>query len=84
MSQKAETEIMASVSSVLGFIKQNVKNKLVEANNANQISVNQNELKRLTSLVEAFIDEGYFKASSEITNAIKSSVNNSSSKTKRK
>ena len=73
MPRKKETnatEVMSSVSSVIGFIKTHVSNRLVEASNQNLFNVEENELRKINNILGALIDEAFTKSSSEIVNTL--------------
>jgi len=65
-----ETKIMTSVSTMISFIKSQVKNSLVEANNKKLVDLNHRELERVTNIIEASIETAYTRGASEVINTI--------------
>ena len=66
-----ETNVMTSVSSVIGFIKTHVSSKLVEASNRNLFQIEETELRKINDLLGPLIDEAFVKSSGEIINSLK-------------
>ena len=71
MSTLNEGKIINSFSSVISFIKDEVRKNLVEANNSNIIKIDKIELEKTVNLIDSFIANAYIKSSSEVINAIK-------------
>jgi hypothetical protein len=65
-----ESKIMPSVSSLINFIKSQVRNNLVEANNKNIIKLEMEELERVSNLVELSIENAYTRGMSEVTSKL--------------
>ena len=71
MAKTLETSVMIKVSAVIGFIKDEVKNNLVEASNRGMIQIDRNTLEKTCNIVNAAIESGYFKSMGEVTSVLK-------------
>ena len=65
-----EAKVMPSVSSMMDFIKSQVKNSLIEANTKKIIEIDRNELEKISSIVEASIEHAYGRGMNEVINAL--------------
>ena len=71
-NEKLEASVMASMASVVSFIKTHVSNRLVEASNKEMFTVEKPELEKINNLLGSLIDEAYFRSSSEVVNTLRS------------
>ncbi len=75
-SKKEKTEVnvgkvMASVSSVVSFMKEQVASDLVNAKNSGKIQVNPEDLKKICFYIEASLTNSFVKASGQIESSLK-------------
>ena len=70
-NEQLEKEVMKSVSTVVGFIKDHVTNRLVEASNKKLITVDTEDLKKVNTILSSLIDEAFVKSSGEIINTLR-------------
>ena len=63
MANTLETTVMTKVSSVIGFIKDEVKNNLVEASNRGMIQIDRNTLENRKIINDPLLECKYMKQS---------------------
>ena len=66
-----ESKIMPRVTSMMMFVKDQVKSNLVEANNKKILNLSEIELEKIANIVTLSIDSAYYKGMSEIINEVK-------------
>tara|TARA_Y100000768_G_C23399054_1_gene416490 strand:+ start:230 stop:448 length:219 start_codon:yes stop_codon:yes gene_type:complete len=71
MKNIKEQEVMTGVKNVISFIKERLKNDMIEASNKNLINIEKSELGRTFDFIDQSIDASFFKSSQEIIEAIK-------------
>ena len=65
-----ESKIMPSISSMINFIKTQVKTSLVEANSKNIIDLEKDDLTKITNLIDMSIESAYVRGMNEVTMTI--------------
>ena len=68
-----ESKVMPSVTSMIRYIKSQVQNNLVDANNQKIITMNNKELEKLANIIDTSIDSAYIRSMSDITNILNNS-----------
>tara|TARA_Y100000592_G_C5202665_1_gene191274 strand:+ start:249 stop:455 length:207 start_codon:yes stop_codon:yes gene_type:complete len=68
MSKK---NVMASVSTVLSFIKERLESDIKEAAVKEMIDIDKKEIEKICSLAKSSIDASFFKSASQIENSLK-------------
>ena len=63
-------DTMREVSNLVSFIKETAVNNLVMAARTKRITLNEMQLREVTSLVEGSIEEAFFKGSSSIEKSL--------------
>lgn len=64
-------QVMASVSSVVSFMKEQVTSDLVTAKNSGKIDLTSEDLKKICFYVEASLSNSFVKASGQIESSLK-------------
>ena len=67
-------KVMASVSSVVSFMKEQISVDLLEANNKGNINLSNEDLKKVCAYVESSLTNSYVKASGQIESTLKQKV----------
>lgn len=70
-NQYKKTEIMTSVSSVVNYMKQQVKSDLVEAKHKGSIDLSEEDLKKICFYVESSLTNSFTRASDQIESLLK-------------
>ena len=55
-----ESKIMPSVSLMMTFIREQVKNSIIEANNRDLIKLDRNDLEKIANIVDASIESSLY------------------------
>jgi hypothetical protein len=63
IKKSAQYDIMSEASSLVGFIKDQIQQDLSSANNQLDLSLDINQLKRLSSLLQGSIERSFVKGS---------------------
>lgn len=71
-NEKLEESVMASVSSVVSFIKTHVSSRLVEASSKKMFTIERSEMEKINNILGSLIDEAYFRSSGEVVNTLRS------------
>jgi len=66
-----ETKVMPSVSKVISYIKEKINSDIKEAKLKGMIDIENSEIEKLCSIMEASVDRSFFQSSNEITRALK-------------
>ena len=66
----AQKNTMREVSNLVSFIKETAVNNLVMAARSKRITLNEMQLREVTSLVEGSIEEAFFKGSASIEKSL--------------
>ena len=70
-SKKNDTsKVMLTVSSVVSFMKEQVVNDLIEANNKESLDLSKEDLRKICFYVESSLTNSFVKASSQIENSL--------------
>ncbi len=69
-SQLDSTSVMVAVASVVDFMKQQVKTSLMNAKNSGKIEVDNEELRKICSYVDASMSTSFVNASGQIQQSI--------------
>ncbi len=64
-------KVMASVSSVVNFMKEQVATDLMMANNRGDIKISKEDLQKICFYVEASLANSFVKASGQIESSLK-------------
>ena len=65
-----KTEIMITVAEMIGFVKDNIKTDLFEAKTRGMVTLEAQEVQRLSSLIEMSIQNSFSKSSSDLERKI--------------
>ena len=72
MSKKiSESKVMTKVSTVVTFIKEQLKKDIIEAKNEKLIDVELDQLTKILNISESSIQANFVKSSNEITSLFK-------------
>jgi len=66
--KSAQSDIMTEASSLVGFIKDQIKQDLSNANTQLELNLDSNQLRRLSSLLEASIERSFSRGSNGLLN----------------
>lgn len=64
--KRNNSEVMSAVASSIDFIKNQIAIDLMEAKSKNLIELDNNDIKKLASIVESSITNSFIKASGQI------------------
>lgn len=64
------SKVMLTVSSVVSFMKEQVVNDLIEANNKESLDLSKEDLRKICFYVESSLTNSFVKASSQIENSL--------------
>jgi len=78
----SQAKIMSSVTETVRFLKERLKNEIVENSSPESLNLEQRQVEKLLFIVESSIDESYNRSMGEIMNAVDNSL--TSKKTLRK
>ena len=67
---QAPKDTMREVSNLVSFIKETTVNNLVMAARTNKITLNDSQLREVSSLVEGSIEEAFFKGASSVEKSL--------------
>ena len=70
-TQVSSTQVMSAVASSLDFIKSQIGSDLLTAKNRGMIELDNDQLKKITSIIEGSITQSFFKSSGQIESQLK-------------
>ena len=69
-STASSANVMRAVASSIDFIKSQIANDLLEAKNKNLINLENEDLRKITSIVESSISSSFIKTSGQIESSL--------------
>ena len=71
-NEVSTSKVMASVHSVISFMKERVTADLVEASSQGKINLSDEELRKICFYIDASLTTSFVKSSTQIENSLKS------------